>query len=1433
MNVDTHVFRKILSLFAVVSMLAVSMPSTATAQTNSGTEATNTLYLPAVITEAGSNQLCAGDHSATLPVRMSGAIADTSTMVRVSFNKPMSDSAADPGRYTVTQSEPAGSANSLTVTAATFVDCTRTVVQLVTETQDEVVYQVSASNVEDTFSNVLSAADSQANWIASASFRGIAAKGKSKDPDRDGLRTKDEIDGWHILVIGANRAVERRHVTSDPNDPDSDDDGVGDADEKLRGLDPRQSDTDGDGLSDFQELEVTDTDPNTHDTDGDGVADGTEVNDFRTSPTVADTQEPRVVDAIAKSNTVVEVTFSGPMDDNAVDPTNYEIVEEIDRGVAAAALVEAAQSESIDSSRLEVVQAQFRDSARDVVILTTRSQADLRYRLTATSMRDAFGHPFAPSQNVQGVIVDPTTANFFGRPPGSNDIVDSDGDGLTDSAEQNGWMVDIKYADGTSNSYRVTSDPDDPDTDLDGIGDRDEQTYKTDPRSSDTDADQLTDYQELNIIYTAPDDQDSDGDSLADGLEFNFFKTSPIFADTDGDQIADVDEVNAAIRNPRVADLPEPAIEVGEINLRLDVRFTEETATETRELDAKSVESTLTQSESRGYSNMNSNTQEAMTSLTVGTEYEVKGSILGPEGTFNSSVEVESSWTGQWTSEHTRSSERETEQAYAESLSTEAEKTRGATVTREVVGAQIQTTVYLKNASNLAYTIRNLQITALIQDPQNPTRLTPVATLLPDNEPEEGFTLGPLSPDRGPFIFTNDTVFPNLVESLMQNPRGLTFAIANFDITDELGRNFAFSSQEVVERTGTLVIDKGSFDTDGDGEGDLTEYHRVATGTGRLMDTTGDGQVDGNDTRVVFDPTGKQVGITLADALDALGLTQYDVDETPDAALTPDQIANSYAIQTVTDGDRSVDTIVRVRETAIQEGLPTRWEIFTPTGIDRNLSPDEHILTAEGDIKLVFVQDLDEDRLPANLEFINSCSDSGADDDGDGVADGVDTDGDGITDLDEVLIGWTVNTDRGSYQTYARCSVEDSDGDGLTDAEEAGIEAISCGTGDPLPTSVTDPSSRDTDGDGIFDRDELCGYEVTLRQDGSTITVQTDPTDSDSDDDGARDGIEAELGGNPTDGSDREFYADDDGDGVVNSTETMTRTITTTGISTTPALCTSVCAEGETVEYVNDDVEDVDGDGLTDRFDPDSDNDGLDDGLEYELGTDPRRADTDGDGLTDAQEVLGFQRGDDVYVTDPLDADTDNDKRSDGDEAELNNTDESTFWIVRVAGADPVRIFSNPLVADADLDQLVDGDEFAVGSDPTDANTDGDKRDDYREVELNLDPTIEDFIIEVQYVSLSMASDDEDQGSLGDTPNDVVYELGIRRPDNADPSGLGAFQKVVNYGNWMDICTTTVLERQSQHHAGMARAAWHTSDCRSTKMRPSLFRKSRDRPPLQ
>ena len=61
--------------------------------------------------------------------------------------------------------------------------------------------------------------------------------------------------------------------------------------------------------------------------------------------------------------------------------------------------------------------------------------------------------------------------------------------------------------------------------------------------------------------------------------------------------------------------------------------------------------------------------------------------------------------------------------------------------------------------------------------------------------------------------------------------------------------------------------------------------------------------------------------------------------------------------------------------------------------------------------------------------------------------------------------------------------------------------------------------------------------------------------------------------------------------------------------------------------------------------DGDEDGDGLTNGEEEDLGTDPEIADTDNDGLSDGDEV-------NVYGTDPTTADSDGDGYSDGEEVE-------------------------------------------------------------------------------------------------------------------------------------------------------------------------------------
>jgi parallel beta-helix repeat protein len=85
-------------------------------------------------------------------------------------------------------------------------------------------------------------------------------QGPGDDPDFDGLVNLDEYI---------------RH--SDPNDPDSDDDGLQDGDEvHVYGTDPADADTDNDGLSDGDEISAG-TEPLDWDTDDDGMGDGWEV----------------------------------------------------------------------------------------------------------------------------------------------------------------------------------------------------------------------------------------------------------------------------------------------------------------------------------------------------------------------------------------------------------------------------------------------------------------------------------------------------------------------------------------------------------------------------------------------------------------------------------------------------------------------------------------------------------------------------------------------------------------------------------------------------------------------------------------------------------------------------------------------------------------------------------------------------------------------------------------------------------------------------------------------------------------------------------------------------------------------------------------------------------------------------------------------------
>lgn len=1020
---------------------------------------------------------------------------------------------------------------------------------------------------------------------------------------------------------------------------------------------------------------------------------------------------PRLAGAIATGNRTVRLSFSQPMNNSALDPANYQITQP--NGVVGGVTLLAATS------------ARFVDGDRSIVELTTLSQSDGTYTIAVANFKDIGGTPFGPPFVFGGLLIDPTRTSFAGRPPSAADLIDSDSDGMTDNDEIRGWGVTVKMLNGSTATRWVTSDPHVADSDADGLSDSQEANLRLDPRDTDSDDDQLNDFQEFNEIFSDAANQDTDGDTLDDSLEFNFFHTSPFQADTEGDQTPDGVEVLLGSRNPRIADIPKPGISVGSVSLDLDVRFTATTSTSSRELESKSVSSTLTQTEGTQFALSDSRSNEFNAKIGYQQNWSVKAGEegVGVDGSFTS----EFGYTGQWTSSFDRTTTKETQNAATRSLQTDAEVQEGETIQREVVGASIKVALSLNTQTSVAFTVKNLQVTAFLPDPARAGRLQPVATLVPDTGVLNEFTLGPLVNERGPFIFTSEQVFPSVVERLMFNPQGLVFKIANYDLTDEAGRNFAFSSQDINDRTAPLVIDYGFGDASEGGPAGTTERVRVATNTGRVaVDTNGDNVVNDQDRPVIFDPqTGQAVGVTMDDAMEnVLGLTKYDEDTTPSVTLSPSELLNSYSTKV---DSRGVERLWRVRNVSSELNNPLKtWIVYTSNGIDGSTDFSELTINSEEGITLKFMQDLDDDGIDAVQEYALGSSDVKIDTDGDNLPDAVEYYGRAPDPLfPNNTLQWTVDVNgKESYRAFSSPARTDSDNDGVSDFDEFNRFVTMSINGQPTQVRRSlDPRKPDTDGDGVTDFDEINGYQITLVNappGGSVITRTSDPLNPDSDGDTLLDGDEVTLGTDPT-VDDAEQVLDNDQDGLLNFQEDLGWQVTT--ISVGPGV--GVQGTSTTITVTSD------------KNNADTDNDGLSDREERELRTNPRSADSDGDGLNDINEVLLTPNGDGTRTVTPriapLDADADNDLRTDG--VEVN-----TPIFVQVFGATPYNVFSDPTIADADNDGLVDSGEAASFTDPTKFDTDGDNMgiSDSREIALGTNPLRRDQKVRVTLNSVQL-----------------------------------------------------------------------------------------------
>ena len=163
----------------------------------------------------------------------------------------------------------------------------------------------------------------------------------------------------------------------------------------------------------------------------------------------------------------------------------------------------------------------------------------------------------------------------------------------------------------------------------------------------------------------------------------------------------------------------------------------------------------------------------------------------------------------------------------------------------------------------------------------------------------------------------------------------------------------------------------------------------------------------------------------------------------------------------------------------------------------------------------------------------------------------------------------------------------DTDSDGISDDDETGIYG-------------TDPGLADTDADGIDDGNELIywgdpGY--LTNHDGDAFANNL--LDPDADNDGLTDGEEVNTHNtNPS-------LADTDSDGI-NDDEELATYFTNPNVADTDG---DGIDDGTELGYWNGSAynwyDDDDSDGLENIVDPDSDNDGFNDGLELTSGTDP------------------------------------------------------------------------------------------------------------------------------------------------------------------------------------------------------------------------------------
>jgi hypothetical protein len=570
-----------------------------------------------------------------------------------------------------------------------------------------------------------------------------------------------------------------------------------------------------------------------------------------------------------------------------------------------------------------------------------------------------------------------------------SDFIDTDGDGLSDKLENDGW--EVTYEDGfkRQHSYIVRSNHKETDTDGDGLSDFIEHQLGSDPSSKDTDCDALQDSIEglygANLL-----DADSDDDAIPensttpDGTmldygEVNIYLTSPTMEDTDGDGMSDQYEISGGGFNPLIADTP-----------RLKVHVPDDPYIRIIKTESDGSTSISTESiklKKRSYSKLeNTDTTSNETTATVTKKTtKVKETNFGMVTKNETKTEVDAS--GQFVENNTTSFTQESarsaqEEYYAGEEDISSEST-------DATGGLLTISYQIENLSNVSVKVSKLMLTVLKR--KRDGSLKPIITLDPISE-YGSFSVGPNSM-TGRFTMDGELNL-ELTRELLLNPSSLITEVGLFSISrtnnqgDEV-LNYTDISTSILERTTRLVIDYG--------DGRLSDKYSIRTTFKR-------------------DSTGQQTGISVREALDILkNDPKIDIDYEP-------MLYDVYDLETgfLLGESEHLGRVGHISSSTLKEGF---WSInSTSDSLGDPLVDFNDMILKRGDLTiLIFMRDSDLDGLLDREEYLIGSDPYIAD-----------TDGDTLDDFEEVKEGWMVE----GVTVYSDPRNSDTDMDGYDDLQE-------------------------------------------------------------------------------------------------------------------------------------------------------------------------------------------------------------------------------------------------------------------------------------------------------------------------------------------------------------------------------------------------------------